>query len=170
MITPADVALSQVGVAEATGNNDGVPSLRYQENPWWRPGDDEKLRYRQDPWCGMFAMWCYRASDWGPFERRQKFWWLFAGVDNLWNSGVAWGWRVPLPVPGDILVLNRRGRSDLGSGGHCAIVVDVDLEPGARNGGFVTTVDGNWENTVARVTRTVDLAEIVGYLRPYPAV
>lgn len=44
-----DVAVTQVGVAEATGNNDGVPADRYM-------GGDRL------PWCMGFVLYCNRLS------------------------------------------------------------------------------------------------------------
>ena len=42
-------AKTQIGVREATGNNDGVPSERYSNG-------------QKEPWCANFVSWCFRES------------------------------------------------------------------------------------------------------------
>lgn len=173
MITPVDVALSQIGVAEATGQNDGIPSKRYQLNPFWTHGRPVSHRYREVPWCQLFASYCYRNSDWGPLEKTEPEWWSWSRVANFVGDMDERGLFIPagtnrLPRYGDILIINNRGLSDAGKppppgqlgDAHCGLVHQV-------LGGLVRSVDGNWGNKVDKVERELYGDEIYGWVRPY---
>lgn len=158
MITPVDIAVSQLGVKEATNRNDGVPSERYQENPY-NPG-----QYRTVAWCALFVLWCYRVSSRGPIETREKEWWLWANVNNFRQAmdarGLFFDADTPrfVPLPNDIIIMKGRGGSDAGPGGHMGLVTHL-------SGLDVMSIDGNWGHRVWRVRRPVGQADIAGYVR-----
>lgn len=61
-------------------------------------------------------------------------------------------------APGDILFLRDRLGSDPGVGRHVAIVDTVD-------GTVITSIDGNWGDSVQRVMRERASAEIIAIAR-----
>lgn len=161
MITPIDVAISQLGVREATGRNDGIPSERYQVNPYWLPGRPLDHRVRREPWCSQFVNWCFRASDWRPLDENEEEWWWMASALRMGRILSRRGWNVPDPACNDIAVFSARGGSDRATGhgaGHAAIVERVV-------DGKLHTIDGNWRNAVRRVVRNVDDRDLVAYFR-----
>jgi cell wall-associated NlpC family hydrolase len=149
MIDVVDVALSQVGVKEKTGHNDGVPFERYalpKEQPL--------------PWCARLCRWCFAqlglALPGNPYE--------IASVAALQRALVdAGAWLGPdaRPRRGDLVLFNERGMSDKDRfGHHVGIVIGVDPD------GRLHTVEGNWGDQVARVTRTPrELVDVWGYAR-----
>src|SRR5688572_29521885 len=46
---PVEIAISQVGVFEATGKNDGVPADRYNHG-------------EAKAWCAAFVAWCFEQA------------------------------------------------------------------------------------------------------------
>lgn len=146
------VALREAGVREATGRNDGVPSRRYQRDPYV-----EGQLCREVSWCALFVMWVFDQLEGPRLHHSRAQWYQRAAVSALWS---AWtGCEVDDPEPGDIIVLNDRGESDPSIGGwHCGIIICVTEDR-------VVSVDGNWRNRVDVVCRERDLDKIVGYLR-----
>lgn len=142
---PLDLAVSQIGVEEATGNNDGIPSARYS-------GD------RLEPWCANFVAWCYREAGTSlPGNQR-----LLASVqymeDKIKESGKFIPANVVIPNPGDVIFFANRGDSDKGPGRHVGIVEKFE-------GGKVHTVEGNVSNRVARRVHDEKKPRITGYGR-----
>lgn len=157
MITPVDVALSQIGVREATGKNDGVPSERYQADPY-APGV-----FRAVPWCALFVLWCYRVSDWGPLDRTRRQWYRWANSLNL--ARALEPFRVdPLTAqPGDVVVWAHRLESDSPTGlgsGHTGLITSGRLPSDTWE-----TVEGNLSNRVVLKSRALD--DTFGVFRPH---
>ncbi len=147
-------AQSQVGVREATGNNDGIPSQRYMNG-------------RKEPWCANFVAWSFRqAGQELPGNQRS-----LASVQYMEDQMKAAGkWHArdaSPPQPGDIIFFKNRGDSDSGPGRHVGIVERVE-------NGRVYTIEGNSSNAVSRRSYPVDHPRISGWGRmdsaPPPAV
>ncbi len=139
-------AQSQVGVREATGNNDGTPATRYSGG-------------RQEPWCANFVAWNFRQAG-NPLPGNQR---MLASVQYMEDQMKRTGAFIPRgtqqPRPGDIIFFSNRGGSDAGGGRHVGIVERVE-------NGRVYTVEGNSGNAVRRRDYPLDLARISGYGRP----
>lgn len=119
------VALSQVGVHEHGGNNDGAVVRMYQDVI----GKPEK-----EPWCVSFVQWCVR-------EVEQKFndktiLYATESTQMLWHKTPQIA-RVTLPEPGCIVVWTKfKGETPL-SIGHCGIVKEV------IDSKWMLTIEGN---------------------------
>lgn len=147
------VAIGELGVREATGENDGVPATRYM--------DGDRL-----PWCAAFVLFCLNQAGYKPPINR----WLSRNVNFFESSMKDLGyWMGPAVIPeaGDLFFMAGRDGSDSGPGRHMGLVERVDLL-----GGKLHTIEGNYENRVARVVRTLQRADlrrprsITGYARP----
>lgn len=148
MITPLDIAKSQIGLAEATGNNDGLPCERFAGG-------------RSEPWCAHFIAWCFRSAgvsipgDIPPTKENAN---PLASVEFMERVFKEHEWFYRQPKVGDIIFFKNRGASDAGGGRHCGIVSGVDRET-------VTTIEGNLGNSVKQVCHRLDSPRISGYGR-----
>lgn len=148
MIDVVDVALSQLGVREKTGHNDGIPFERYalpKEAPL--------------PWCARFVRWCFAQMGHGlpgnPYEIGSV-----TAMQRAFVDAGAWMGPDVTPRRGDVVLFTERGLSDKDRHGHhVGIVVRVDDD------GRLMTVEGNWGDRVAEVVRRVDSPDIWGYAR-----
>ncbi len=125
--------MGEIGVRE-TGNNGGLPLERYG-----LPGEEPL------PWCARFLRWCFSVG--GTPLPGHKY--LIGSVTALHDALLERGAILSpgqKPEPGDLVLFHERGKSDKGAGKHIAI---LELY-GDRN---LITVDGNWSNSVQRVTR-----------------
>ena len=149
MLTTLDVALSQVGVKEETGQNDGVPAQRYAR------GD-------KVAWCAAFVLWCNERSDDVKIAGDLKEHYAMRSVTQMDLRLTARGWMLgkgQRPQPGDVIFFGNRGRSDVGvTGRHVGLVERVD-------GDHVHTVEGNYSNQVAKVRHRLDDKRITGFAR-----
>jgi cell wall-associated NlpC family hydrolase len=134
-------AKSQIGVREATGNNDGIPAQRYSGG-------------RKEPWCANFVGWAYKQSGkqlpggGSPSVQIME--------DKMKNAG-QWARRgARQPQPGDVIFFANRGGTDRGNGRHVGIVSHV-------SGGQVFTVEGNAGNAVATRSYALNNPRITGY-------
>jgi hypothetical protein len=139
------VAQSQIGVREATGNNDGIPAQRYSNG-------------RREPWCANFISWAYRqAGHQLPGNQRS-----LASVQNMEDTmkrnGKWFGRGQGTPQPGDIIFFGNRGGSDRGPGRHVGMVEKVE-------NGRVFTIEGNSSNSVRRRSYPLNASRITGYGR-----
>lgn len=147
------VALSQVGIRESSGKNDGIPSERYAGG-------------RQEPYCAHFIAWLFRQTgrplpgDVVPTRTRAN---PLASVAFMHRVFKEHGWLVVDPRPGDVVFMKTRGRSDRGPGHHVALVVGVELA-GAE--ACLHCVDANWGNAVCRVQRRKSDPSIWAFGRP----
>jgi len=143
-------AQSQLGVVEATGQNDGLPSTRYMGG-------------RREPWCAAFCAWCFRMEgrplpgDVEPSERVANPLHSVREMHRLLSEA---GFAVMAPMAGDIIMFVQRMTSDRGPGHHCGIVEAAPLAT-------VSVIEGNAGNRVRRVTyRRAGLdARVLGYAR-----
>jgi hypothetical protein len=138
-----EAARSQVGVREATGNNDGLPAQRFSNG-------------RREPWCANFVAWSFRQSG-HPLPGNQR---SLASVQYMEDQMKAAGRFTPRnqaqPRPGDIIFFSNRGDSDRGGGRHVGIVDRVE-------NGRVYTIEGNSGNQVARRSYPLGATRISGY-------
>lgn len=136
-------AKSQIGVREASGNNDGIPSQRFSGG-------------RNQPWCADFVSWSFRQSG-HPLPGNQR---RLASVSYMESQMKQAGkYHQGTPKAGDIIFFQTRGTSDSGPGRHVGIVDRVE-------NGRVYTVEGNSGNSVRERSYPLDSARITGYGRP----
>lgn len=152
-----DVAQTEVGVVEASGQNDGIPFERYGRTEVGRGA----VRTSPAPWCALFVMWCFEQSTDPNPHQTVKEWWRYASVKSLEAGmkarGLWMGWAVE-PEPNDIVFFATRGRSDPGRGRHVGLVEKVA-------GDRVHTVEGNTSNGVKRRDYPLSSKRITGYAR-----
>lgn len=149
MIHTVDVAESQVGVAERTGHNDGIPAERY-------------MRGDALAWCAGFLLWCNDCSDdakWAPdtasyYRLRSVTSWIEWAKEKLrfHHRGLI------VPQRGDVVFFGDTDSDVNVHGSHVGIVTRVD-------GGVIHTVEGNSGNKVARRSYPNGHKTIVGYFR-----
>ena len=164
MFHAIDIAISQLGVLEATGHNDGVPSERYMR------GDNLA-------WCAGFALWCFESSDniaiWdaglGPDEGADSDYWKLRKVSTmkayLDDRGLGLGGNI-VPHRNDLVFFGDRGASDAGDGSHVGIVEAVNPPTGGDQEGWsITTIEGNLGNKVSRLTHQIPNSRIIGFAR-----
>lgn len=156
MIHAIDVALTQLDVFEATGNNDGVPAERY-------------MRGDELAWCAGFVLYCYDVSDdpdiWDDFDpstvNDARRYWKLRAVKTMmaWarTMGVFIGRNV-VPSPNDVIFFDTRAGSDPGSGNHVGIVELVDDRR-------IHTVEGNLGDRVKQRSLPIGDRRIAGYAR-----
>jgi hypothetical protein len=159
-----DLARSQLGTAEQTGNNDGAQIAKYfsgatritngVERPiGWVSGWD---------WCAAFASWCAFEARVGtervPHGWRIAVWELVrdareSGAWRDWFAGAPNG-----PKPGDLMIYRRKGDPrQPGQTGHVARCVTWD---GTR----LVTIGGNEKNAVTEQDNAFRLGDVVGFI------
>jgi len=135
-----EAASSQIGVREASGNNDGLPSQRYAGG-------------RREPWCADFVSWAFRQTG-HPLPGNQRSLASTSYMENqMRQQGKYFGRGQQTPKPGDIIFFGNPGTC------HVGIVERVA-------GGKVYTVEGNTSNQVARRSYDFNSSRIRGYGRP----
>ncbi len=142
----ANVATSQVGYKETS---DGTVY-----GAWWTTQRNWGFDYTNQPWCGMFAMWCaYQAGagegvaygEDGAIAGRLLTWLLTnASGDTTFTVD---------PRPGDFIFFGYNGNVD-----HVAIVTAYD-----KASNKVTYVGGNQSDMVTQVTKTYNGTAANGY-------
>jgi len=157
-----DVAVTQLGVKEATGQNDGIPAERYNKG--------DKL-----PWCAAFALYCNANSDEQLAAETLKDWYLERAVQTFEDHAKAKGWWYApekFPQRGDYIFFGTRGASDkatAAAGRHMGIVEKVVVVNVPTPYVVLTTIEGNLGNQVARVVHSLadptTKARITGFAR-----
>lgn len=137
-----EAARSQVGVAEATGRNDGPPSERYCGG-------------RMEPWCAHFVAWCYRKAgcplpgDVEPSLKRPN---PCALVATLRNQLAGANQLCDGPTVGGLVLFETRMGSDPATSSvshHVGLVDCIDVAAG-----MVWLIEGNAGNKVQRIRYT----------------
>lgn len=140
--SPADFAVSLVGVKEEGGRNLGPPDVLF--NLSLKDGS---------AWCSLFVMACYAAAG-RPLPDRAAQWWKRRNAAEmcaaLVNVRMGPGLR---PEPSDICAVPQEG----GSGVHVGIVERVNHDR-------IITIEGNLRDSVERVERHP--AAMVAFFRP----
>lgn len=128
-------AKKHLGVAEIPGpkTHPTITAWLRKLDAWW--ADDET------PWCGVFVAACMDAAG----QPLPKFWMRA----KAWAE---WGTRLSVPVPGCVVVFERKG------GGHVGFVV------GRTAAGHLMVIGGNQGNRVS--IAPFDTARVVGYYWP----
>jgi hypothetical protein len=151
-----DAALTQVGVVEATGNNDGTPAQRYNR------GDNL-------PWCAAFCLWCNANSDETPIATSNAKFYADRSVQGFEDDMKARKWWMPpdaVPARGDYIFFGDRGLSDKSSTGRHMGIIEHVLQSSQL---VLTCIEGNWGNKVSRVRHdllySAERARITGYAR-----
>lgn len=135
-----EAAKSQIGVREASGNNDGLPSQRFAGG-------------RREPWCADFVSWAFRQTG-HPLPGNQRSLASTKYMENqMRQQGKYFGRGQQTPKPGDIIFFGNPGTC------HVGIVERVA-------NGKVYTVEGNTSNQVARRSYDLNSSRIRGYGRP----
>ena len=150
MLRTVDVALSQIGVKELSGKNDGVPADRYMHG--------DKL-----PWCAGFVLWCNAQSDDVKLYTSNAEYFVMRAVADMERIMRARGWWRPfdprvLPKENEVIFFANRGGSDAGPGRHVGVVASVFPDR-------IVTVEGNLGDSVGTASyRLADLAaRVTGY-------
>lgn len=152
MTSALQLAITQLGVQEATGNNDGIPAARYNHG-------EEKA------WCAAFVTWLFKTA--GNALPGNEY--MNASVAYMEAQMIAahaffgrdhngeWEQR---PEPGDIVFFADRGASDRGAGRHVGIVESCD------SSGTIRTIEGNLGNKVQRAKHNIFVDKrVVGFAR-----
>jgi hypothetical protein len=150
-----DTARSFLGMRELTGNNDGLPADIFMH------GD-------RMPWCAGFVLGVLKRANAtfpGPHWQARNVYFF-----RSWCKGEGhFVSPIEMPEPGWIVFYNSRDGSDAGPGQHMGFVEEVD---GRR--GRMLTIEGNYDNRVARVRRSLHRVAhgvprgIAGYANPAP--
>jgi hypothetical protein len=152
-ILAVDIAETQLGIKEATGQNDGIPAERYVRG--------EKL-----PWCASFVLYCNAQSDEEPCARTNAEWFEMRAVANFEAEMIKRGWWIPptsTPRRGDLVFFGSRGSSDQSlSGRHMGMVERLDSH-------LLQTIEGNVGNRVSRLVHDLSQfsvrARVTGFAR-----
>ena len=138
-----EIALSQVGVEELTGHNDGEAIKRYALEEGF-------------PWCAAFVCWVYEQAGY-PIHLSLRDRFALRSVSKMQRrasrTGVAMGHNIS-PRRGDVVFF----RNTAGSAKHVGIVVSVIGE-------VIHTVEGNTGNAVRSRTYHRGTPRITGYAR-----
>jgi hypothetical protein len=162
-----DIARSEVGVREdPLGSNDGARIRAYLAG-CIRNG--KALHLGPSAWCAAFIGWCDAAVR-GELrlagtDIEAPVQWRAAVSELVTDAVKAKAWHVGLDgaQPGDLLIMRRDGQDPtLGGIGHVGRIESIDADS-------VTTIDGNLNNTVSRVSRSLSDPSIIGHIR-YPRV
>lgn len=122
-----DIASGEIGVMEATGNNDGPRVAQYLASCSLGEGY---------PWCAAFIHWCYRHAGYVAQPQRE-----FAAA-RRWDERRIWkrdGWTPDagefrrISINSDLFTLYY---ASLRRVGHVGMIIDEDEK-------WVTTIEGN---------------------------
>jgi hypothetical protein len=151
-----DHAITQIGVKEATGRNDGIPAERYNH------GDEL-------PWCAAFVVWCFKQAG-TPIHTTRGEEWTFRSVDNMREALTARGYqfgRRLRPRRNDLIFFEmpsmRGDTKPSPTPKHVGIVERVQKQNGTV---YVHTIEGNTGNAVKRRVYQMTDPRIVCYARP----
>lgn len=133
-----DLAITQVGVHELTGNNDGVEVQMYQAATGNVKGDQ---------WCASFVAWCYKQSGLNHTGNAYSPSWFTTATTIYKPSANIIG----SPQPGDVFGVWVTSKKRVG---HVGLIERWGND-------FVSTIEGNYSDRVVRqkrVTRQVYVA------------
>lgn len=136
---------AEIGVREATGNNDGPRVAEYLRYC----GLDEGYE-----WCAAFVSWCHgRAGYAAPRNAWAAA--LFPESRTVWSGRNHWPAAAGVPVQGDVFGIYIAGKRRIA---HCGFVDQWEK-------GWCLTVEGNVENGVVRKRRSVKTIRAVSRWR-----
>lgn len=138
-----EIAITQLGVAEATGRNDGIPAERYNEG-------------EAKAWCAAFVAWVFEQAG-IPLPGKR---WLLPSVEYMQRILGLHGCAIQVKDfgrncanlrPGDLIFFNWRVDSDpSATGRHVEIFEAYDKAKGK-----LITIGGNVGNAVRRNSRSL---------------
>ena len=163
MKTPVDIMISQLGVFEATGNNDGVPAERYMKGDElaWCAGVLE-YAFEESDWTSLYDSENDGITDLGDLNKYYEFRSVQGLEDGMKEVGVFFGHELRLFVePGDIIFYKNRGRSDPSPGGRHVGLVEFVEQPSL----VIHTIKGNLGNAVRRRTVQPGDNTVAGFAR-----
>lgn len=138
------IALSHVGMREATGHNDGtfVDTL------------EKKFGMKGEPWCAMYATECMleAAGKLGIKTVLHKS----PSSTEIFSQAKQKGLLLKSPIAYCIGLLRGSGGSAGKDHHHTFLVVSVDAKAGV-----VHSVDGNWGNAVTKTTHPISACDFV---------
>ena len=145
-----ELAESQVGVKENGFSNDSTQIRKYKNGA-----------VNNKPWCGSFASWLFGAGQNGTNSKtfgysmhsqeiRRRA--TEAGFYATKNSGYT-------PQVGDLMIIKYPSKNGKDGGGHVGIITKVN-----DNGTF-ETIEGNYSNSVNRVSRSMATADLHGFVK-----
>jgi len=147
-----DIAITQLGICETTGKNDGIPAKRY-------------MRGDELAWCAGFLLFCNEESDDPDITPDDWTYYALRSVKTFQAHLEKHGCFLPRdyasPGRNDFIIFGGTASDVNVKGHHIGIVEKVE-------NGRVHTVEGNTSNKVAR--RSYDLKDktILGYGRVKP--
>lgn len=160
-----DVALTLLGIKEATGSNDGAPADLFNRG--------DKL-----PWCASFCLYCNVHSDEIEVYQSVVEYYAERAVSGFEDHCKLLQWWMPahvIPQRGDYIFFGDRGTSDASLTGRHMGVIDRVEPPTSLAGAILPgppvlhTVEGNVGNRVQQLTHNLKnpdtLARITGYAR-----
>lgn len=139
------LATSQIGVRENGSSNDSIDVRKYKNGA-----------VNSNAWCASFVSWCYgqgqndgNKKTFGYDESTQSIRAkaINAGHYSSKNSGY-------VPQVGDLAIWRYTASS-----GHVGIISKVNAD------GSFETVEGNCDNKVQKVTRTINSKDFDGFVR-----
>lgn len=136
------IALAELGTTERPGNRNKV-----KYNDWWHG----HTNYANDiwEWCAIFVSWCaYQAGILGdivPYKQASV-----TQFKNDYSSRGRLNRKPTKPKKGDIFIQLENGA------GHTGIVVS------STNSSY-TTIEGNYQNKVAQVSRSLSDSTLTGF-------
>ncbi len=143
-----EIALKEVGVKEATGKNDGVRVGVFQKFVGIAVGAINSQ------WCAAFASWClYQAAKQLDIKPLLK---PSASSTDLYHQAKKLGLLLDKPIPYCLGLIKGNGGTPGKDHHHTFRVISIDFEHG-----LVHSVDGNWQNQVARPVHPISACDFV---------
>jgi hypothetical protein len=153
------IASAEVGVSEDAAPDEDLAGRIAAYRSAVTDGCDEDRR--PEPWCADFVSWCYAQAGHpiGPNGRGCRscavLWeWLKDEAAAEPPNLQAWMQGDQLPQPGDLVIFDENG-NDLPD--HTGLVESVKAD------GNIVSIEGNYSNSVSRVSR--GLSKVMGYGR-----
>lgn len=144
-------AIAEVGVAEATGRNDGARVEQYIAL------GTASAREPGLSWCAAFVLWCHRQEG----VNLPGNPWAMRRVSTLYEEARQRDAILTAsepPEPGDLAIYLGRASTHAGPSGHVQLVISWHMR------GTVDVVGGNEGNAVKR--STVAISAPTCYVRP----
>lgn len=138
------IALSHLGVREATGHNDGtfIDAL------------EKTFGLRGQPWCAMYATTC--MSEAAKKLGVKAVLHTSPSSTEIFSQAKKQSLLLSAPIPYCIGLLKGSGGTPGKTHHHTFLVLSID-----KNAGIVHSVDGNWHNSVCKTTHPIAACDFV---------
>ena len=142
-----ELALSQVGVKEDNRSNDSAEIRKYK-----------KGTKDNNPWCASFASWLFGS---GQGLKNSRTFGYSASSQEIRRRAEKEGFYADKdcgykPKVGDLMIIRNEKKPDKG---HIGIITAINAD------GSFETIEGNYENTVAKVHRSMETKDLNGFVR-----